>query len=91
MKDNSVIPVGTPCFLTKLGERPWLDGRVVEVIAGPQSVENEVGDDWYKVSSTWIDQEFKDCEAQARRGNLRPIVPPPIATPAPPITEEITQ
>jgi hypothetical protein len=76
--NNSIIPRNTPVYLVALHERVELIGRVATVIDGPMSADDADGDDWYKLSSAWIGEEFKGCEAQTRRGNLRPIIPPPL-------------
>ena len=87
MTDNGAIAPGTVCYLVKLTERAEFVGRIATVVAGPLHADG-VGD-WYEISSSWLRELFQGYATHVRRRSLKPITPPPLAAPAPPITEEI--
>lgn len=71
----SPIAPGTPCYIVQLAEMSALNGRVVEVVAGPTPSEDLSGDE-YEVRASWAHELFPGHKLMVARKNLKPITPP---------------
>ena len=72
---SATLAPGTLCFLTRVGNPEGLNGRVVEVVAGPREEFGTGPGPFYDIRAQWLAERFPERDCVAQRQQLIPITP----------------